>query len=174
MKALTHIKCRLLRTDTDWSSNKSDDDDDSANNNDQMTVMIIMTTTTMIESEDDDDDARWQGTEATKMATARWFKGWQVVLPTSHSLSCYVVPVRSEKSAAHAYTSTSQPWYKKVQHAYVYFVLSATDQVKAVRELTQHVRQTTSEVSEQDVGETTRRRNGWVWWWPWWRRWLRW
>ena len=76
MKALTHIKCRLLRTDTDWSSNKSDDDDDSANNNDdQMTVMIIMTTTMIIESEDDDDDddydARWQGTEATKMATAR-------------------------------------------------------------------------------------------------------
>ena len=38
-----------------------------------MTVMITMTTTMMIESEDDDDDddARWQGTEATKMATAR-------------------------------------------------------------------------------------------------------
>ena len=29
------------------------------------------------------------------------------------------------------------------------------DQVIAVRELTQHVRETTSEVSEQDVGETT-------------------
>ena len=76
MKTLTHIKCRLLRTDTDWSTNKSDDDDDSANfNDDQMTVMIIMTTTMIIESEDDDDDddydARWQGTEATKMATAR-------------------------------------------------------------------------------------------------------
>ena len=37
--------------------------------------------------------------------------------------------------------------------------LSATDQAKAIRELNQHVRETTSEVSEQDVGETTRRRN---------------
>ena len=37
--------------------------------------------------------------------------------------------------------------------------LSATDQAKAVGELTQHVRETTSEVGEQDVGETTRRRN---------------
>ena len=38
-----------------------------------MTVMIIMATTMTIESEDDndDDDDRWQGTEATKMATAR-------------------------------------------------------------------------------------------------------
>ena len=39
-----------------------------------MTVMTIMTTTMMIESEDDDDDDdddRWQGTEATKTATAR-------------------------------------------------------------------------------------------------------
>ena len=32
-------------------------------------------------------------------------------------------------------------------------------QVKAVRELTQHVLETTSEVSKQDVGETTCRRN---------------
>lgn len=74
MKTLTHTKCRLLRTDTDWSSNKSAGDDDSANNNDdQIMVMIIMTTTMMIESEDDndDDDDRCQGTEATKMATAR-------------------------------------------------------------------------------------------------------
>ena len=36
--------------------------------------------------------------------------------------------------------------------------LTATDQAKAVRELTQHVREATSEVSEQDVGETTSRR----------------
>ena len=74
MKTLTHVKCRLLRTDTDWRSNESDDDDDKANNNDdQMTVMIIVTRTMMIESEDDndDDDDRWQGTEATKVATAR-------------------------------------------------------------------------------------------------------
>ena len=74
MKTLTHVKCRLLRTDTDWRSNESDDDDDSTNNNDdQMTVMIIVTRTMMIESEDDndDDDDRWQGTEATKVAKAR-------------------------------------------------------------------------------------------------------
>ena len=57
MKTLTHVKCRLLRTDTDWRSNESDNDDDSTNNNDdQMTVMIIVTRTMMIESEDDDDD----------------------------------------------------------------------------------------------------------------------
>ena len=37
--------------------------------------------------------------------------------------------------------------------------LSATDQALAVRELTQHVREATSDVSEQDVGETTRSRN---------------
>ena len=35
--------------------------------------------------------------------------------------------------------------------------LTATDQAKAVRELTQHVREATSEVSEQDAGETTSR-----------------
>ena len=38
-------------------------------------------------------------------------------------------------------------------------LLSATDQAKAVRELTQHVCETTSQVGELDVGETTRRRN---------------
>lgn len=44
-------------------------------------------------------------------------------------------------------------------HMYIYPVLLATDQAKAVRELTQHVRETTSEVSEQGVGKTTGRRN---------------
>ena len=44
---------------------------------------------------------------------------------------------------------------KKVRYACLYLVLSSTDQEKAVRELTQHVSETTSEVSEQDVGETT-------------------
>ena len=48
----------------------------------------------------------------------------------------------------------------KKRYACIYLVLSATDQAKAVRELTQHVREMTSEVSEQDVGEATRRRNG--------------
>ena len=47
---------------------------------------------------------------------------------------------------------------KGVSRVYV-LVLSATDQAKAVKELTQHVREMTSEVSEQDVGKTTRRRN---------------
>ena len=36
-----------------------------------------------------------------------------------------------------------------------YACVSATDQAKAVRELTQNVRESTSDVSEQDVGETT-------------------
>ena len=44
---------------------------------------------------------------------------------------------------------------QKVRYAYIDLVFSATDQEKAVRELTQHVLETTSEVSEQDVGETT-------------------
>jgi len=47
---------------------------------------------------------------------------------------------------------------KCVSRVYV-LVLSATNQAKAVKELTQHVREMTSEVSEQDVGETARRRN---------------
>ena len=42
-----------------------------------------------------------------------------------------------------------------MRYACVYLVLSATDQAKAVGELTQHVRETTSEVGEQEVGETT-------------------
>ena len=70
-----------------------------------------------------------------------------------------VVPLRSETSAPHVYASFSQPWYKKVRYACTYLLLSATDQMKAVRELTQHVRETTSQVGEYDVGETTRRRN---------------
>ena len=40
-------------------------------------------------------------------------------------------------------------------HMYIYPVLLATDQAKAVRELTQHVRETTSKGSEQYAGETT-------------------
>ena len=42
-----------------------------------------------------------------------------------------------------------------MRYACEYLVLSSTDQEKAVTELTQHVSETTSEVSEQDVGETT-------------------
>ena len=47
---------------------------------------------------------------------------------------------------------------KCISRAYV-LVLSATDQAKAVKDLTQHVREMASEVSEQDVGKTTRSRN---------------
>ena len=42
-----------------------------------------------------------------------------------------------------------------MRYASTYFVLSATDQEKAVKELTQHASESTSEVGEQDVGETT-------------------
>ena len=78
-----------------------------------------------------------------------------VVSLTSRSRTSHVVPPRSETSAAHVYASFSQSWYKKVGYACIYFVLWPSDQVKAVRELTQHLRETTSEVGEQDVGETT-------------------
>ena len=44
-------------------------------------------------------------------------------------------------------------------HACTYLVLSVTDQAKAVKEPNQLVCETTSQVSEQDVDETTRRRN---------------
>ena len=42
-----------------------------------------------------------------------------------------------------------------MRYASVYFVVLATDQEKAVKELTQHASESTSEVGEQDVGETT-------------------
>ena len=83
---------------------------------------------------------------------------WPVVSPTQGSRfanvpfaktrTSHVVPLRSETSVAHVHAWFSQPPYKKVRCACVYLFLSATDQAKAVRELT-------SEVGEQDVGETT-------------------
>ena len=42
-----------------------------------------------------------------------------------------------------------------MRYASIYFVLSATDQEKAVKELTHHLSESTSEVGEQDVGEMT-------------------
>ena len=60
----------------------------------------------------------------------------RVVSLTTRSLTSYAVSPRSETSATHVYASFSQPWYKKVLYACVYFVLSATDRAKAVRELT--------------------------------------
>ena len=60
------------------------------------------------------------------------------------SLMSCVVPLRIETSAAHVYASFSPPRYKKVRYARVYLVLQP-----------QHVRETTSEVSEPVVGKTT-------------------
>ena len=42
-----------------------------------------------------------------------------------------------------------------MRYACIYLVHSATDKAKAVGKVTQNVRETTSEVSEQEVGETT-------------------
>jgi len=83
----------------------------------------------------------------------------RVVSLTFRSPTSYVVPLRSETSAVHEYASFSQKRKKKVRYACIYLFLSATDQAKAVREVTQYVSETTSEDSEQDVAETTRRRN---------------
>ena len=47
---------------------------------------------------------------------------------------------------------------EKVQHACIYLVFLATDKAKVVRELTEHVHETTSEGREHDIGESTRRR----------------
>ena len=73
----------------------------------------------------------------------------RVLPPTSRSLTSYVVPLRSETRPAHVYASFSQPWSKKVRYASIYLDLSATHQAKAIWELTQHVREMTSEVSKQ-------------------------
>ena len=51
------------------------------------------------------------------------------------------------------------PSHDTKKYACLYLVLSSTDQEKAVTELTQHVSETASEVSEQDAGEMTLRRN---------------
>ena len=71
---------------------------------------------------------------------------WPVVSPTQESRfanvpfaktrTSYVVLLRSKTSAAHVHAWFSQPSYKKVRYACVYLFLSATDQAKAVRELT--------------------------------------
>ena len=63
----------------------------------------------------------------------------------------------------HVYGSFSQPWYKKVRYACVYLVLLATDQAKAVGELTQHVRETTSEVGETTVNPTEHTEGACIW-----------
>ena len=52
-------------------------------------------------------------TDGRELRQPRWrrpddLKGDRSFLPTSHSLSCYVVPVRSETSAAHVNASFSQ------------------------------------------------------------------
>ena len=60
----------------------------------------------------------------------RSFRLWVV------SLTPYAVSPRRKTSAAHVYASFSLPWYKQVVYACKYFVLSATDLAKAIRELT--------------------------------------
>ena len=42
-----------------------------------------------------------------------------------------------------------------MRYVCISLVLSATDRAKASRELTQHVHETTAEVSKQDPGETS-------------------
>ena len=73
----------------------------------------------------------------------------RVLPPNSRSLTSYVVPLRSETRPAHVFASFSQLRNKKVWYARIYLDLSATHQAKAVWELTQHVREMTSEVSKQ-------------------------
>ena len=87
------------------------------------------------------------------MVTSRF--AWVISL-TSRSQTSYAIPLRSETSTAQAYASFSQSCYKKSgTHVYTSFF-----QLLIRRKLlTQHVREMTSEVSEQDVGEATRRRN---------------
>ena len=50
-----------------------------------------------------------------------------------------------------------------MRYACVYLVLSATDQAKAVGELTQHVRETTSEVGETTVNPTEHTEGACIW-----------
>ena len=73
----------------------------------------------------------------------------RVLPPNSRSLTSNVVSLRSETRPAHVYASFSQLRNKKVWYARIYLDLSATHQAKAVWELTQHVREMTSEVSKQ-------------------------
>ena len=89
---------------------------------------------------------------------------WPLVWPTSRFANFLFANVlsrpaekRNERCASICFVLSA--WYKKVRYACVYLVLSSTDQEKAVKELTQNVSETTSQISEQDVGETTLRRN---------------
>ena len=65
------------------------------------------------------------------------------------SLTSYVVPLKSETSLLSAMIQ------KSAIRMYIPRSFKHWSQAKAVRELTQQVSRTTSEVSEQDVGETT-------------------
>ena len=71
-----------------------------------------------------------------------------------------MVPLRSETNAAHVYASSLSGLIpKSAICAYVPRSFSHRSGESRVRELTQHVRETASQVGEQDVGETTHRRN---------------
>ena len=89
---------------------------------------------------------------------------WPVVSPTSRfadvpfaDVLCRSVKKRNERYAT-CICFVRSTMIEKVQHACIYLFLLATDKAKVVRELTEHVRETTSEVSGQDIGESTRRR----------------
>ena len=78
-----------------------------------------------------------------------------MVSPTSRftnvpfaNVLCHSTKKRNERCACTCFVLS-------VRYARIYFVLSATDQAKAVKELIQHVGETTAEVGEQDVMETT-------------------
>ena len=74
-------------------------------------------------------------------------------VPFANVLCCFAKK-GNERFALYMLRSLSHDT-NKMLYACIYFVLSATDQVKAVKVLPQHISETTSEVSEQDVGETT-------------------
>ena len=69
------------------------------------------------------------------------------------TILCRFAKKRNERCACTCFAPSAM--IKKVRYACTYLVLSTTDQAKAVRELTQLVSETSSQVSEQDVDETT-------------------
>ena len=89
----------------------------------------------------------------------------RVVLNRTVAMLLVVSPTSRFANVPFASVSCRSAKNQNKRCARICFVRSAmiqkngTDQAKAVTEMTLHVRETTSEVSKQDVGETTRRRN---------------
>ena len=88
---------------------------------------------------------------------------WPVVSPKSRFANVPFADVlrrsvkkRNERYACICFVCSTM--IEKVQHACIYLVFLATDKAKVVRELTEHVHETTSEGREHDIGESTRRR----------------